>query len=812
MKRLRCNNMRKIIGRVLAAQCTGLALLLSTGPAAAQGVPDSLGGIVGQLARYEQRGPHEKLFLHLDRPLYLSGETMWFKVYAVDGTQSKPLALSSVAYVEVLNAEHHPVLQGKVGLKNATGQGSFLLPASLPAGSYTVRAYTSWMKNFGPDAYFSRSITVVNTRQASGAGAKDSAAFDAQFFPEGGQLVQGLPSRVAFLVTDKAGKGAAAQGQLLNGAGAVVATFRTERLGMGTFSFTPLAGQGPYVAVLTPGRQPRITHQLPPAHEQGYVLALADTGPDELTLTVRATSAQPETVFLLGHSRQQPAVALKAALVNGQATFVVRKSQLLEGVSHFTLFDAARRPVCERLYFRRPAHALAITARADKSQYTTRDQVRVEVATPGLPAPLAASLSMAVYRLDSLSAASVPGIDRYLWLTSELRGAVENPDYYFTAPGPEAAAAADNLMLTQGWSRWRWADVLAPGPPRPLAYVAEPNGPVIRGRLTQPGTGAPRPGVLAYLATPSRITRLTNAQSNANGEFQFEAGNRPGAQEIIIQTDPQQDSTCQITVLDPFSSEYARQPLPPFGLTARFRSDYATRHLNRQVQSAFAGRYRNRFVTPAVDSAAFYGKPTEQYYLDKFTRFKVLEEVLREYVPGVIVHVRKDGFHLLVTDRLNKVVLEDNPMVLLDGVPVFNMNKIMAMNPLKIRKLEVIDGRYFHGLAVYQGIVSFTTYKGDLEGFPLDAHALVQQYEGVQQQREFYSPRYETPQEKQSRLPDLRNLLYWNADLATIGAAPRTVDFFTGDQPGRYLVVVQGLAANGLAGSTSVVLEVRPAL
>ncbi|MFC7666734.1 hypothetical protein ACFQT0_04355 [Hymenobacter humi] len=108
--------------------------------------------------------------------------------------------------------------------------------------------------------------------------------------------------------------------------------------------------------------------------------------------------------------------------------------------------------------------------------------------------------------------------------------------------------------------------------------------------------------------------------------------------------------------------------------------------------------------------------------------------------------------------------------------------------------------------------MSFTTYKGDLEGFPLDAHALVQQYEGVQRQREFYAPRYDTPQEKQSRLPDLRNLLYWNPNINTMASQPNTLDFYTGDQAGRYLVVLQGLAATGLAGSTSFVVEVKQPL
>ena len=98
------------------------------------------------------------------------------------------------------------------------------------------------------------------------------------------------------------------------------------------------------------------------------------------------------------------------------------------------------------------------------------------------------------------------------------------------------------------------------------------------------------------------------------------------------------------------------------------------------------------------------------------------------------------------------------------------------------------------------------------EGFQLDPHALVQQYEGVQLQREFYSPRYDTPAATQSRLPDLRNLLYWNPNVTLAGSETKTVDFYTGDQAGRYLVVLQGLAADGRAGSRRFVLEVKPAL
>ena len=785
-----------------------LLALLAAAPAFGQAA-DSLSGLTRQLRQYTRRDPHEKLFLHLDRPVYLSGETMWFKVYAVEGTHSRPLALSSVAYVEVLDARNQPVLQGKVALQQATGQGSFTLPTSLAAGSYRVRAYTRWMQNFGPETYFQTPITVVNTARASGA-IPDSATFEAQFFPEGGNLVQGLRSRVAFKVTNPAGHGVAAEGTVLDRQGTVVATFAAQRLGMGSFSFVPADNsRQPYTAVLRVGPAPGqvLRRALPPVYEQGYVLRLDDTSPTQLTLTVQASSRQPETLYFLGHSRQKIALTARLTLADGQASYVFDKAQLLEGVSHLTLFTASRQPVCERLYFRAPAQGLALTARADQAQYTTRAPVRVQLAAPDQAQPT--SLSVAVYQLDSLATSPPPAIEEYLWLAADLKGYIESPGTYFAADA-EARAAADNLMLTQGWSRWRWNDMLAVAPPA-FEQAPEPNGPIITAQLTQAGTSRPVPGVMAYLASPNRTVRLSNSLSTADGRVRFELGPLPGTRELVLQTDPQQDSTCQITLLDPFSRRYATTPLPGYGLTPRFVADYARRHLQAQVQRVFADR-RPRYVAAPADTTAFYGKASETYYLDRYTRFKVMEEVLREYVPGVVVRIRKDGFHLLVDDLTRKTLLEANPMVLLDGVPVFNMNKIMALNPLKVQKLEVVDSRYVHGAAIYDGLVSFTTYKGDLEGFQLDPHALVQQYEGVQLQREFYSPRYDTPAATQSRLPDLRNLLYWNPNVTLAGSETKTVDFYTGDQAGRYLVVLQGLAADGRAGSRRFVLEVKPAL
>jgi len=787
----------------LAKALVGLvAGWLGTTPAFGQA--DSLAGIGRRWASYSQRHPTEKLFGHLDRPAYVSGETLWLKLYAVEGTTQQPLAASSVAYVEVLDPAQKPVLQAKIALRHATGQGSLVLPAALPSGRYTVRAYTSWMQNFGPDYYFHSPITVVNTRQPLGAVATPPAlAYAAQFFPEGGYLVQGLASKVGFKLTDTTGRGFAAEGTVLDAAGATVARFKTQRFGLGSFSFVPGKAGAAYRAVVKLPNQQTLIQPLPAVREQGYVLHLEDAGPAQLRVVVQAQGAAlaTEKLYLLGHARQRVAVAAAGQLVAGQAVFTVPRQQLAAGVSHFTLFNSRRQPVCERLYFSPPPATLALRAQADKPQYAAREKVTVQLAA----GPEPANLSVAVYQLDSLAAAGGADITSYLWLSADLKGPVEHPEYYLSNP-----EAADNLMLTQGWSRFSWAEVLA-GPPAALPYPPELHGHLVRGRVLDRRTGAPAPGLPVYLAAPSRRIQLYHAISAADGSLLFEVPDWVGTQHVVAQTDAQRDSLYKLELVSPFSRQYATGPAYPLSLTERLAASVLRRHVQAEVQQYYPAGRPVRYLVPPRDSAAFYGKPTERYLLDQYTRFPTMEDIMREYVPGVLVRNRKDGFHLLVPDNATRDVME-NPLVLLDGVPIFNTNQVMAFDPLKVQRLDVVMARYVSGAATYPGIVSFSTYKGDLAGFPLNPHALLQEYEGVQGQREFYAPRYDSPAAAQSRQPDFRNLLHWSPEVLTTPGTAAKLSFYTSDQVGKYLVVVQGLTPGGLTGSTSFTFEVKAAL
>jgi hypothetical protein len=174
--------------------------------------------------------------------------------------------------------------------------------------------------------------------------------------------------------------------------------------------------------------------------------------------------------------------------------------------------------------------------------------------------------------------------------------------------------------------------------------------------------------------------------------------------------------------------------------------------------------------------------------------------------------VRRQGdrFHFSVRNTPYKLYFEEAPLVLLDGVPVADINKIMALDPLKLKKLEVVARRYFVGSRAVNGIVSYTSYKGDLAGVELGKQALALEQAGLLATREFYTPVYDTEQQRSSRLPDFRHVLYWMPNVKTDTSGEATLTFYTSDLKGQYQVQVQGITTEGVpvhAATTFTVTE-----
>jgi hypothetical protein len=764
----------------------------------------NLDNIKQQFDDYNQTVLQEKIYAHTDKDFYLTGEIMWFKLYNVDAGTNKPLKVSKVAYVEVLDDANNSVLQGKIALYNGLGNGSFYIPVTLKNGNYRVRAYTSWMKNFSADLFFEKQVKIVNPLFEPGTIAKaPEGKYEIKFFPEGGNLVNGLTSTVGFKITGADGKGAALNGVIINQRNDTVARYKVLKFGMGSFEFTPHAGDT-YKAVMRIGRDNALIGDFPAAYDKGYVIHLVNSGGKPQLKVSTNMGSQPVYVFVHnGHHVLTAETVTPDA--GGNATVAINNAAMAQGINHITLFNNSKQPVCERLYFNRPK-LMNLQAGA-LAQYKPRKEVSLNInANNAAGRPTNANLSVSVYKLDSLNtAADAADITSYMWLSAELKGNIESPAYYFNLVTDETDRALDNLLITQGWSRFNWDDVLKGS--RQYVYLPEYDGHLVNALLTD-ASGKPAKDIMGYLSVISKREQFYGSHADSTGHLLFNTKDFYGPNEIVLQTNNQSDSSYRISVLTPFLDKFSSKVLSPFSLDPSEQRALENGSISMQVLTTYNADKLKNYYNPVLDSTAFFGHIYKSYPLEDYVRFKTMEEDLREYVAEMTITVsqKRVHFHIISPEG---ILRDGEPLVLLDGVPIFNIDKVFDIDPLKVKELKMVNQDFYWGPVAAPGILSLNSYKGDMGGFEIDPKAVVLDYEGMQLQREFYSPTYITPEQQKSRIPDFRNVLYWSPDVNTRADGKAMVSFYTSDKTGRYIAVIQGINADGETGSYALRFDVQ---
>lgn len=764
--------------------------------------------------KLNQYSLQEKLYLHTDKSFYLAGEIIWFKVYYADGATHRPINFSKIAYVEVLDRTNKRVLQAKISLTEKGGTGSFYLPLTLNSDNYTIKAYTNWMKNSGVSSFFDKSISIVNTiKPNDGKFQPDSLRAIANFFPEGGNLVQDIETKVAFHIVDQYGKGMNAQGVITNDNGDTVQHFSSRHFGIGNFMLKPLAGQNYKATIVLPGGK-SFTGPLPKVYDYGYVMNITDNKDGRLKVRIQGKGKEVgqrgEKVFLLGHTRQVLKI-VQPGYVNYENDLViyVDKAKLEDGVSHFTLFNKDQQPVCERLIFKRPENKSLTSISSDKPLYEKRQKVDISISPAVTDSTIdSTNFSVAVFQLDSLQQFEQEDIESYFWLTSDLRGSVESPGFYFTADAG-VAEATDNLLLTHGWRRFRWENVLSSASPV-AKFLPEYRGHIITAKVTGAADGKAADDIECFLSFAGNPYGFYAARTNNNGMVYFDVKNYYGPGEIIVQAGRDTVSRYRVDILTPFVDEYPTTRMPFFAVAKKEEKKLVGKSIGMQAQNIYGADSIRRFNSPVLpDTLPFFGKAEYTYRLDEYKRFTTMEEVLREYVMPINVVLRNGRLHLSVFDLALKSIYTDQVLVLIDGVPLMDYNKIFFYDPLKVKKLDVVPTRYQIGGINFKGIASFETYQGKFDGFELTPGVVAVDYEGLQMQREFYSPVYETNKDRQKRIPDLRSTLYWKPDVSTGITGRENLRFYTSDQPGKFLIVLQGFNAIGepVSATSSFIVE-----
>jgi hypothetical protein len=414
------------------------------------------------LLSYYKKYPVEKAYIHTNQDVYSSGETIWYKIYAT--AYGKPSALSGVIYVRLTDTAGGLVIQNKLPLIDGKAHGNIDIEAQLKTGWYKLSAFTEWMMNFGHEADYTQNVYILNTADTVVPVKKENSinkAYHIRFYPEGGDLIDGNISKVAFKAWDDDGLPTTISGVIKNGQNTTIEKLNTLHDGMGEVSIEALAGNTYSAYVNFPDNSVQKI-PLPDAKPGGISMGVSQSAN---VIDLKLAFAGPEEKFsnclLAAVQNNGKMLTLPLHLTRGMNLFELRNDDFNTGILRITIFDNKGIPVAERLLFinkhdiRRPA------LKADTLSFLPNARNTFSIALKdNTGRPVTANFSLSVNDGDAAVNENQSNIFSSLLLTPELKGTIYNPGYYFKSDDDSLASYLDLVMLTSGWRHFVWKNIL----------------------------------------------------------------------------------------------------------------------------------------------------------------------------------------------------------------------------------------------------------------------------------------------------------------------------------------------------------------
>lgn len=512
----------------------------------------SLYQLFNRVRDYDYRLPQEKVYVLLDNNAYVEGETIWYKVWVVTASTLQPTKLSRVVYVELINDLGDIVARQTLRVVKGEAHGEFKLAAPILSGFYEIRAYTREMLNWGPDVCFSRVVPVYRSvdtpdrvpetvdrirgpydipgEHAPRPWTFGQGGVRLSFYPEGGAMVNGLPGRVAFRMTDGAGRALDVPFRVCDAQGRTLLTARPQHEGRGMF-FLYSAQSGCSAEVVVRADTFRFPLPVPePSGRSLRVDALSDSA--ALHLYVRQSRSLGATWLGLCVTCRGQALYFDRLWMDSLRThYVLPRRFLREGVNQLTLYDGEGNVVAERLVFQRGSRRrLRLRVQQNRASYESFSPVVMRLQlTDRYEWPVEGTLAVSVREAErDLPAAGSPSLGAVLLLASDLRGYVHRPEFYFEQDDSLHNEALDLLLLVQGWRRYDFR-IMAGVVPFEHRHPIEDKGILLDGRVLARWHDKPLPGMRLNLSlyTLKGHTYTAKAKTDAEGKFAFQGSLLP---------------------------------------------------------------------------------------------------------------------------------------------------------------------------------------------------------------------------------------------------------------------------------------------
>jgi len=644
-------------------------------------------------------------------------------------------------------------------------------------------------------------------------------SIDMQFFPEGGELIYGVFSKVAFKAIRPDGLGIGVKGTITDNDNKVIAEFTSAHAGMGVFKMAPAEGKT-YRANVTFADGTKGTYDLPKIRSAGISLSVDNDDPEVLKVKLQAGNQffqqnQGKIFFILGQTDGIVCYAAQTKLSSQVYSASIPKNKFPTGIVQLTVFSSDGDPLSERIAFIQHNDQLNLTINSDKPLYANRQKVKLNIAAKSNNQPVEGNFSIAV-----IDESKVPfdenketTILTSLLLTSDLKGYIEKPNYYFNHPIEKTIADLDILMLTQGYRRFNYKDILND---RSLPVMFAPEqGIEIAGTL-RTLSGIPFKGGNVRLLIPDK-NYSANAVTDINGRFKFtgllfsdpakvnlSARNNFRSSNLMLQIDGDPYQKIPFNYNTPDEILNIDSTISPYLKNSKMQ--YNNSHMLKEVE------IKDKKNVPTIshrDYPALVGLSSEPDHLivgDQLKGCSVFLNCLKTMAVGMTFDI--ENFYVSRDYNSGRKV---PARIYVKGMPV-DFSYLSSINSDEVESVEIFlkdelglvnRANQTNGIIVVNMKKAPTGTKISLDELGKilpQANELSFTPKGYVTVRTFYSPRYDGPGGGHNIGVDTRSTIYWNPNVITDKTGMATLDYFNGDGEGTYRVIIEGIDNNGNIG------------
>jgi hypothetical protein len=756
--------------------------------------------------------PQEKMYVHFDKSYYNPGETIWFKAYLFSGIN--PSEWSKNFYSELLDESGNVLSRKTAPVIFSGASGSFDIDTNFIKPAVYFRAYTVSMLHSDTNFVYTKAIPILNPKALPGKAPAAIPAPTLRILPEGGAIVTGVPSNIAFIATTPNGDPVNINGTVMDNNGVKVTELKTLHNGMGKFALAPADGKM-YTATWKDGQGRTYTTALPASLPQGVVLNVTDEGANKRFTIYRSgqvTDAEKQ-LHIIAYNNQ--GLAFKADInmaAKTSATGIFPTETIPSGILKITVFDANYKPLCERITFvNNHDYEIDGDVYLTQKNFAKRGLNKVEVM---ISDTLPANVSLSVTDADLHEPAGMEdNIISRLLLTGELRGKIVNPYAYFFGSSDSSAFYLDLVMLTHGWRRYNWDNVLAGKTTTPIRKEA--NYLSLEGKVI----GLPTRSIEAGLQLNSILLTADSAQNimllpvDRKGDVFTDGLIFYDKAKLYFNSNSKSVSmTNGMLQLDnglykgpnkAFVDSIIKKAATQVSAAALTRNNSITKlALEERRQSPRSITLGNVTVTAKTKTAI--EKMEEKYVSGLFSgsgrSFDLVNDPFAGGYTNIFQYLQGKVAGLQISTSGTSASLNWR-----GGVPAIYLNEMKAdaemLSGVTVRDIAYVKVFRPGESIAYGGgsgvIAVYTRKGGDVAENPNIKGMNSVQVMGYSAIKEFYAPDYATITEKES-VADYRTTLYWNPSIYLDKSRRRIrMQFYNNDITKRFRLVLEGINTDG---------------